>query len=82
MQGSQKCIVKKMIDFTDYRQCMFPGRNVSQKQPLFWNKLHEIYTIEVNMLASSRDDNKQVTKSDGVHTLAYKHKEDTDVFRT
>ena len=55
-KGVKKCIVKKMLDFENYKQCLLAGQNVFRKQLLFWNKLHEVHTIpghttEVNKLA-------------------------------
>ena len=57
-KGVKKCIVKKTQDFEDYKQCLLAGQNTFRKQLLFWNKLHEVNTTEVNKLALSRDDDK------------------------
>ena len=35
---------------------------------------HEIYTEEINKIALSSDDDKRVIMTDGIHTLAYGHK--------
>ena len=35
---------------------------------------HEIYIEEINKIAFSSDDDKRVIMSDGIHTLAYGHK--------
>ena len=51
------CVVKKTLDFVEYRQCLLAGWNTFRKQLLFLNTLHEIYTAEVNKLALRRDDN-------------------------
>ena len=32
---------------------------------------HEIYTVEINKIALSSDDDKRVIMVDGMHTLAY-----------
>ena len=34
---------------------------------------HEIYTEEINKIALSSDDDKQVIMADGIHTLAHGH---------
>ena len=47
----KKCVVKKMLDFEDYKQCLLAGWNAFRKQLLFWNKLHQVHTAEVNKLA-------------------------------
>ena len=74
-KGVKNCIVKKTPDFEDYRQCLLTGWNVFRKQLLFQNKLHEADMAEVIKLAISRDNNKKVIQSDGMSTLAYRHKE-------
>ena len=63
--------LKKMLDFEDYRQCLLAGRNACafRKKLLFQNKLIEVHSTEVNKLALSRNDHKQVVQSDGVSTL-------------
>ena len=35
---------------------------------------HEIYTEVINKIALSSDDDKRVIMTDGIHTLAYGHK--------
>ena len=50
--------MKKMLDFEDYKLCLLADQKAFQKQLMFWNKLHEVHTIEVNKLALSRDDDK------------------------
>ena len=57
-KGVKKCVVKKMLNFDNYKQCLLSGRHKFHKELLFQKKLHEVYTIEVNELALSRDNNK------------------------
>ena len=47
----KKCVMKKRLDFKNYRQCLLAGWNTFRKLLLFWNKLHEVHIIEVNKLA-------------------------------
>ena len=35
---------------------------------------HEIYAEKINKIALSSDDDKRAIMSDGIHTLAYGHK--------
>ena len=72
--GDKKCIVK-MLDFKNYTQCLFAdmGKNVFQKQLMFWSRKHKIHAIEVQ-LTLSRDDDKRVIQSDGVSMLSYRYK--------
>ena len=55
-KGVKKCVVKKMLDFEDYKQCHFVGENAFRKQLLFQNRLHGGHMVEVNKLVLSRDD--------------------------
>ena len=56
----------------------FRARTKFRRRLLFHNKLHEVHTVEVNKLALSRNDDKQVIQSDGVSTLAHGHKNVTN----
>ena len=42
---------------------------------MFQNRLDEVHMVQVNKVALNRDDNKQVIQSDGVSTLAHRHKD-------
>ena len=66
--------MKKTPDFDDYKQCLFLGENAFGNQLLFQSKLNEVHTVEVNKLALSRNNDKQVVQSDGVSALAHGHK--------
>ena len=46
-KGVKKCILRKLLDFDDYKQ-LFMGKNVFWKQFMFRNKLHEVHTVKVN----------------------------------
>ena len=51
-KGVKKCTAMKALDFEDYKQSLLAGLDAFRKQLLFWNKVHEVYTIELNKLAS------------------------------
>ena len=50
------------------------GRNNIEKMIFIRSHCHEISTEEINKIALSSDDDKQVIMADGIHTLAYRHK--------
>ena len=75
-EGIKKCVVKKTLDFVDYKKCLFdPGKSksIDRSQLMFRNRKHEVHTVEVNKIALNRDDNKRVVQKDGVSTLARGH---------
>ena len=41
---------------------------------MFRSSKHEVHTIEVNKVTLNRDDNNQISKRDGISTLACGHK--------
>ena len=60
-KGIKKCVVKKTISFEDYKRCLLEGRNIQRSQLMFRSKKHKVRALEVNKLASSREDDKRVS---------------------
>ena len=48
--------------------------SIDRSQLMFRSCKHEVHTIEVNKVALNRDDNKRISKKDGISTLAHGHK--------
>ena len=71
-KGIKKCVVKKTISFEDYKNCLFGGEASYRSQLMFRSSKHEVRTLEVNKLALSRDDDKNLT-IDGIASLARGH---------
>ena len=71
-KGIKKCVVQKTISFEDYRSCLFNGEASYRSQLMFRSLKHEVRTLEVNMLALSRDDNKRMT-IDGIASYVRGH---------
>ena len=71
-KGIKKCVVKKMITFDDYKDCLFEGRNVYKSQLLFRSDKHEIRTLKVNKLALNSQDDKRIS-IDGIASYAMGH---------
>ena len=73
-KGIKKCVVKKMLDFDEYRKCLYRPTNIYRSQLMFRNKKHEVHTVEVNKVTLNRNDDKRIAKKDFVSTLANGHK--------
>ena len=79
-KGIKKRVMKKMITFDDYKDCLcrkkkdclFKGRNVYKSQLLFRSDKHEIKTLEVNKLVLNSQDDKRVS-IDGIASYAMGH---------
>ena len=61
-KGIKKCVVKKTINFEDYKACLFGGEASYRSQLMFRSLKHEVRTLEVNKLALSRDNDKRITE--------------------
>ena len=75
-KGIKKCVVKRTLSFDDYKACLLHPTNesVCRSQLMFRFSKHEVHTIEVNKVALNRDDDKQISKRDGISILAHEHK--------
>ena len=73
-KGVTKNVTKSSIQFDDYRECLFSRKKQHRKMNVIRIHYHEIYTEEINKIALSSDDDKRVIMADGIHTIAYKHK--------
>ena len=73
-KGVTMNVTKRSIQFDDYRECLFGRKGQHRKMNVIRSHCHEIYTQEINKIALSSDDEKRVIMIDGIHTLAYGHK--------
>ena len=69
-KGIKKCVVKKTLTFEDYKTCLFSNSTEYRSQLMFRLAKHEVHTIEVNKVALNRDDDKRISKRDGIYTFA------------
>ena len=74
-KGIKKCVVKKTLTFADYKTCLFSDSMEYRSQLMFRSSKHEVHTIEVNKVALNRDDDKRISRKDGISTFARGHKD-------
>ena len=74
-KGIKKCVVKKTLTFEDYKTCLFSDSTEYRSQLMFRSAKHEVHTIEVNKAALNRDDDKRISRKDGISTFARGHKD-------
>ena len=73
-KGFKKCVIKKMLGFDDYVNCLLSGTKDYRSQLMFRSTRHEVHTIEVNKIALNRDDDKRIVKKDRIGTFTRGHK--------
>ena len=69
-KGIKKCVVRKAFSFEDYKSCLFSDSTEYRFQLMFRSSRHEVHTIEVNKVTLNRDDDKRISRKDGISTFA------------
>ena len=74
-KGIKKCIVKKTLTFEDYKACLSNDSTEYRSQLMFRSAKHEVHTIKVNKDTLNREDDKKISRKDGISTFARGHKD-------
>ena len=72
-RGTKKCVIKKIIKFNDYKNCLLKEEVIIKSQQRFISKKHDVYTENINKIALSNNDDKRIVPSDKI-TYGYKSK--------
>ena len=72
-KGIKKCVVKKTLTFEDYKACLFNDSMEYRSQLMFRSAKHEVHMIEVNKVALNREDDKRISRKDGISTFVRGH---------
>ena len=67
----KKCVIKRMIKFTDYKNCLLKDEIVLKSQQRFVSKGHDVYTENINKIALSSNDDKRIVSSDKITSYPY-----------
>ena len=73
-KGRKKCVIKRMIKFNDYKNCLLNGKAVLKSQQRFKSKGHDVYTENINKIALSSNDGKRIVSSDKITSYPYGYK--------
>ena len=73
-KGTKKCMIKRMIKFNDYKNCLLNGEVVLKSQQRFKSKGHDVYTENVNKIALSSNDDERIVSSDKFTSYPYGYK--------
>ena len=66
---------QETLTFEDYKTCLFKDSTEYRSQLMFRSSKHEVHTTEVNKVAINRDDDKRISRKDGISTFARGHKD-------
>ena len=73
-KGTKNCVIKRMIKFDDYKNCLLKGEVILKSQQRFISKGHDVYTENINKIALSSNDNKRLIASDKITSYPYGYK--------
>ena len=73
-KGTKKYVIKRMIKFNDYKNCLLKDKVLLKSQQRFVSKKHDVYTEDINKIALSNDDDKRIVSSDKITSYPYGYK--------
>ena len=73
-KGTKKCVIKRMIKFDDYKNCLLNGEVILNSQERFISKGHDVYTENINKIPLSSNDDKRLVSSDKIKSYPYGYK--------
>ena len=73
-KGTKKCVIKRMIRFNDYKNCLLKDDVILKSQQRFISKKHNIYTENINKIALSNNEDKRIVSSDKITSYPYGYK--------
>ena len=68
---TKKCIIRRMIKFDDYKNCLLKDKVLLKSQQRFISKKHDVYTESMNKIALSNNDDKRIASSDKITSYLY-----------
>ena len=73
-KGTKKCVIKRMIKFDDYKNCLLNSEVILKSQQRFISKGHDVYIENINKIALSSNDDKRIVSSDKITGYPYGYK--------
>ena len=73
-KGTKKYVIKRMIKFEDYKNCLLNSKAVLKYQQRSKSKGHNVYTENINKIALSSNDDKRIVSSDKITSYTYGYK--------
>ena len=73
-KGTKKCVIKRVIKFNDYKDCLLNDKVVLKSQQRFKSERHDVYTENVNKIALSSSNDKRLPTFDEITTYSYGYK--------
>ena len=65
-KGKKKCVIKRILKFNDYKNCLLKNEIILKSQQRFKSETHNVYTEEINKIALSSNDDKRLQTFDRI----------------
>ena len=69
-KGVKDCVVKKSLSFEDYKKCLFTEDELMKEMNIIRSQNHDIFSMTVNKVALSANDDERLICSNKINTLA------------
>ena len=69
-KGVKKNVIKKSLTFDDYKRCLFTEDELMKEMNSIRSQNHDIYSMTVNKVALSANDDKRLICPNKINTLA------------
>ena len=73
-KGKKKCVIKRMIKFNGYKNCLLKDEVILKSQQKFISKKHDVYTESIYKIALSNNDDKRIVSLDKITSYPYGYK--------
>ena len=70
-KGTKKCVIKKLLKFSYYKDCLLNNEIMLKSQQRFKSKRHSVYTEKINKIALSSNDDKRLQTCDIITSYPY-----------
>ena len=70
-KGTKKCVIKRILKFTDYKNCQSNDKIILKSQQRFKSDCHNVCTEQINKIALSSNDDKRLQTFDKIMHLKY-----------
>ena len=74
-KGTKKCVTKGILKFNDCKNCLFKNKITLKSQRSYKSEAHNVYTEEINKIASISNDDKILQTFHRITTYPHGYKQ-------
>ena len=60
-KGTEKCVIKRILKFNDYKDCLLNNKIILKSQQKFKSEAHNVYTEKIKITLSNNNDKRLQT---------------------